>query len=215
MIRNELQDFPLFQATYFGTRWPENVTDLDYLRKAMWFPIIDSFLYVLAVLDLSLSRTEEGFLPEPSLFIYLPQWKNEQWRSPMRAWFDQLKINSESKSLEELAEKLAEWLKLDFDVARREMYKWRKADPVLPWERMLKIVQAAELDDLEALGLIIQYGIAHALHRFHEICIEHGMPSRELAMVYAGYAGWYRHHLKLAKETAPVWRLPDEGGADS
>jgi hypothetical protein len=215
LIRNQFHDFPLFQKKYVGTRWPENVPDLLFLKKAMWFSIIDSLLYLVALLDVSFSRTEEGFLREPYLLGYLPPWKNGQWSSPMRAWFDELKKQSHASSLDEVAEAVATALGVEFDVARRHVYRWRKGKPKLPWERMLKIVRLIDLDEGKDFGLIIQYGIAHVLHEFHDACLEHGMPSEELSMMYAGYGDWYRHHLALAENTAPAWQWPSESGAAS
>lgn len=213
MIRNELHDFPLFRKKYFGNHWPGNVSDQEYLKKGLGIATIESLFYVLALIDISMSRTEEGFLPEPCLSIYLPQWADEKWNSPMRAWFDQLRKCSKSDSLNVLSEKLAEGLELEFDEARRQLYRWRNGDPILPWDRVLKIIKVLKLDEFEAVGLLIQYGVANVLHNFHTQMVKDYLPQQDLSLMYAGYEDWYRHHVELAEKNTPVWQLPDEGGA--
>ena len=219
LLRGEMDNYVLFQRQYFGSRWPENIPDMFTLQKALCVATVDSLLYVLALLALSLSKDENGFSEAPNFVRYVPALENGSWNLPLEQWFEELRLFSGSSNLSELARKITGANKLSYlyretpgkdhgwRAARYNIYRWKGNAKILPpWDAAIDMVSAlVKQDDASAedIRLYVLFAVARTMQAAHQFFLDHGFSDDVLNTIYSGYGQWYHHHYDLNAKTSP------------
>jgi hypothetical protein len=205
LLRGELAGYLLFQRKYFGSRWPENIPDMVTLQKALCMATVDSLLYVLALLALSLSKDENGFSEVPSFVRYVPALENGSWNLPLEQWFEELRQVSGSNNLSDLSRKVG--TDSTWENWRYNIYRWKGNSKILPpWDAAIDMVSALVKQDdahVEDIRLYVLFAVARTMQAAHQFFLDNGFPDDCLNTIYSGYIQWYRHHYALNKKTSP------------
>lgn len=205
LLRGEMDSCVLFQRQYFGSRWPENIPDMLTLQKVLCAATVDSLLYVLAILDLSLSKDENGSSEAPNFVRYVPVFENGSWNLPLEQWFEELRQVSGSNNLSDLSRKIG--TDSTWENWRYNIYRWKGNAKILPpWDAAIDMVSAlVNQDDAngEDIRLYVLFAVARTMQSAHQFFLDHGFPDDVLNTIYSGYGQWYRHHYKLNAKASP------------
>ena len=198
-VRDELSECVLFNPLLYGTQWPAKVDSLQELKQYMWGARFNSLLYLVTLLDCSLTRDADQLKPEPGFEYFMPRLEKNKWVLPLQIWFDELCEQSGMESYSDLARALTD--ATEWGTVQQNIYRWRRGKPFPPWEEI-----GAKLQHLENKGaltgdqsflLLLSFGLARTLHAFHFYLLKNGFSGEPLDRMYDSYGSWYRHHYKL------------------
>jgi hypothetical protein len=182
---------------------------IDLLERFCTAPKIESLLYIMALIDFTLSRGSEVEAAESGLQDLVPVKKNNQWNYPIRVWLDSVRADLDRISSRALGRKYAEWKNskiddpdrwVDYPSGEREVNRWRNEGVIPSWDHAKFICGLVDEEYSEAWIMhFIRYCAARVFQEFHKI----GRTKAQdffLEECCGRYGFWYEYHCNLNKE---------------
>lgn len=198
-IQQHQAELTLFNGSVYGSDWLDRVADIEMLKQYMWGARFNSFLYLLSLLDCSLTR--EALIPRPQSNFdkFLPRLEDGKWMLPLHIWFEELLNTTELGNYSDLAKKLTE--QPEWGTVRQNIYRWRRGKPIPPWEEIHSKLRHLEKQQLlsgdESFLMLLSFGLARTIHSFHFYVLDNGFTDEVLEQLYGTYSEWYQHHYGL------------------
>jgi hypothetical protein len=203
LILDSWEAIPLLHRGQFKQEEMARILSKEVLPRFCMATQMSSIMYLLSIVDLSLSHGGDMATAKSGFTDLLPRRVEGSWQYPIRAWIDGVRQDLGDDGLNRLGRAYAMSAGIESRSGIREVMRWRSDGHTPSWETARHFCD--ELGDEYTdpwLKHYVRYGAAHLLQEFHKFFIKNLSSDKEgdqlfLEKIYAEYNSWYEYHKEL------------------